>query len=147
MQHVNNLLDKVRESCSVPSDNALSKKIGVTRALISGWRVGRYPVPDERIAQLCSMAKLDAPEWVARLHEERAESAIERAMWSKMLTRLAAAAIFIAPFTAGANEKAPEIKGFSSENSSYVYYVRIVRTWLARLLQRLRPLTWSLQHA
>lgn len=123
MQYVNNLLDKVKESCSIPSDNALSKKIGVTRALISGWRVGRYPVPDERIAQLCSMAKLDGPEWVARLHEERAGSAIERALWSKMLKRLAAAAIFVAPFAAGANEKAPEIKGFESNSSGYVYYV------------------------
>ncbi len=118
MQHVNNLLDKVKECCSIPSDNALSKKIGITRALVSGWRVGRYPVPDERIAQLCNMAKLDAPEWVARLHEERAQSAVERAMWSKMLMRLAAAAIFVAPYVAGATEKAPEIKGFAKENSA-----------------------------
>ncbi|MCU1145195.1 hypothetical protein JAK60_17245 [Stenotrophomonas maltophilia] len=92
MQAVNNLLDTVREKCSIPSDNALSKKIGVTRALVSGWRVGRYPVPDERIAQLCDMAKLDGPTWVARLHVERADSRVERALWNSVLDRLGAAA-------------------------------------------------------
>lgn len=103
MQDINNLLDKVRESCSIPSDNALSKKIGVTRALVSGWRMGRYSIPDERIAQLCAMAKLDGPEWLARIHAERAQSPAERALWSKMLARLAAAAIVLAPLAAQAH--------------------------------------------
>lgn len=151
MQNVNNLLDKVKESCAIPSDNALSKKIGITRALISGWRVGRYPIPDERIAQLCSMAKLDGPEWVARLHEERAQSAIERAMWSKMLMRLAAAAIFVAPYVAGSNEKAHEIKDFAKENSAVCILCSVCsyiwRSLLARILQPKWLLTRSLQHA
>ncbi|MEN5206698.1 DUF3693 domain-containing protein [Stenotrophomonas terrae] len=121
MQDVNNLLDKVRETCSIPSDNALSKKLGVTRALVSGWRVGRYSVPDERIAQLCAMAKLDGPEWVARLHAERAETAVERALWSKMLTRLAAAAIFVAPLTALAAEKPNQNQVFTPEKSPGMY--------------------------
>ncbi len=65
------LLDKVKESCSLPSDNVLSHKLGVTRAVISGWRNDRYPIPDERIAQLCAMAKLDGGEWMARIHAAR----------------------------------------------------------------------------
>lgn len=127
MQAVNNLLDTVRETCGVPSDNALSKKIGVTRALVSGWRVGRYPVPDERIAQLCAMAKLDGPEWLARLHAERAESKIERAMWSSLLDRLSAAAAVVALTVMaipGVHAKPLDIQPVTREDSAYsVYYV------------------------
>lgn len=145
------LFDQVRAKAGISSDNVLSQRMGVTRAVVSNWRSGVKPIPDERIAQLCALGKLDGPEWMARIHAEKAQSPAERALWSKMLTRLGAAAIFIAPFTAGANEKAPEIKGFSSENASYVYYVQIVRTWLATSMARLLHPRWlstrSLQHA
>ncbi|MEB1414350.1 DUF3693 domain-containing protein [Xanthomonas campestris pv. campestris] len=96
MDHVNNLLDTVRKSCAIPSDNMLSKKIGVTRALISGWRVGRYPVPDARIAELCAMANLDGGEWMAKIHAEAAASPAEKALWRSVLDRLSAAAAVVA---------------------------------------------------
>jgi len=146
MKAVNNLLDKVREECCIPSDNALSKKLGVTRALVSGWRLGRYAVQDEHIAQMCAMAKVDPVIWLAKIHEERAVSKIEKAMWSSMLTRLAAAAIFIAPFAVGANEKTPEIKGFSSENAASVYYVKLLQL-LARYVHPSKLLTRSFRYA
>jgi len=82
-------------------------------------------MPDERIAQLCAMAKLDGPEWLAKIHAERAQSPAERALWSKMLMRLAAAAIFVAPYVAGANEKATEINGFAKENSAVCILCKI----------------------
>ncbi|MBD4089905.1 hypothetical protein GUH72_16560, partial [Xanthomonas citri pv. citri] len=96
MPTTNELLDKVKESCSLPSDNVLSQKLGVTRAVISGWRNDRYPIPDERIAQLCAMAKLDGGEWMARIHAERAASPAERALWRSVLDRLSAAAAVVA---------------------------------------------------
>ncbi|MCC4615630.1 DUF3693 domain-containing protein [Xanthomonas campestris pv. asclepiadis] len=96
MPTTNALLDKVKESCSLPSDNVLSHKLGVTRAVISGWRNDRYPIPDERIAQLCAMAKLDGGEWMARIHAERAASPAEKALWRSVLDRLSAAAAVVA---------------------------------------------------
>lgn len=123
MTATNELLDKAREAAGISSDSALSQRIGITRAVISAWRKQLYPMPDERIAQVCALAKLDGPEWMARIHAERAQSPAERALWSKMLTRLAAAAIFAAPFAAFGNEKAPENKGFSGESAASVYYV------------------------
>ncbi|UGB23629.1 DUF3693 domain-containing protein [Stenotrophomonas maltophilia] len=125
MQAVNNLLDTVREKCSIPSDNALSKKIGVTRALVSGWRVGRYPVPDERIAQLCDMAKLDGPTWVARLHVERADSRVERALWNSVLDRLSAAAavlVLVVAATPGVARANPlPVQGVSGGHGDSMY--------------------------
>lgn len=94
------LLDKAREAANISSDSALSQRLGITRAVISAWRKQLYPIPDERIAQVCALAKLDGPEWLARIHAERAQSPAERALWSKMLTRLAAAAVLLVPFAA-----------------------------------------------
>lgn len=53
-------------------------------------------MPDERIAQLCALAKLDGPEWMARIHAERAESPAERQLWQTALQRLTAVAAALA---------------------------------------------------
>ncbi|WP_127170531.1 DUF3693 domain-containing protein [Xanthomonas euvesicatoria] len=96
MKATNDLLDKVREICSVSSDNALSKELGITRAVISAWRKELYPIPDQRIAELCEMAKLDGAMWVAAIHAERAVDKAEKAMWKSALDRLSAAAAVVA---------------------------------------------------
>lgn len=88
MLATNELLDKVRECRSLPSDNVLSQKIGVTRAAVSMWRSGSAQIPDKRIAQLCELAKLDGASWLARIHTERAGSAAEKALWQSILDRL-----------------------------------------------------------
>lgn len=136
MTAIADLLDQVRSACKLNSDNELANAIGLKRQTIHQWRHSLAPVSDERIAQLCAMAKLDGPEWLARIHAERAQSPAERALWTKMLTRLAAAAIFIAPLSAFGNEKTPEIKGFSGDSAASVYYVKL-RALLARFLPRL----------
>lgn len=97
-----NLLDTVRERCSMASDNAISVRLGVSRSLVSEWRKGSKPIPDERIAQLCKLAHEDGPSWAARIHAERASSDAERNMWRETLRRLGtAAALAIALFGSG----------------------------------------------
>ncbi len=96
MTAVQEMLDAAKKGAGVPSDNVLSQKLGITRAVISAWRNGLYPVPDERIAQICELAKLDGPMWMARLHAERATSPVERKMWRLALDRLSAAAAVVA---------------------------------------------------
>ncbi|QKD99544.1 DUF3693 domain-containing protein [Xylella taiwanensis] len=66
--------------------------MGVTRQVLWQARNERGQLSDERIAQLCAMAKLDGPAWIAKIHAERAESPTERAMWKVMLERLSTAA-------------------------------------------------------
>jgi transcriptional regulator with XRE-family HTH domain len=82
------LLDKVRELCSIPSDNALALRASVSRQIVSEWRNGGKNMGDDRIAQLCALAKLDGAEWVARIHADRATDATERKVWLSMLDRL-----------------------------------------------------------
>ncbi|MGE8270464.1 MAG: DUF3693 domain-containing protein [Stenotrophomonas geniculata] len=132
MDAVNQLLDQARVGTNLPSDNALAQRMGVTRAVVSNWRQARNPIPDERIAQLCAMAKLDGPAWTARIHAERAASPAERAMWKSMLDRLSAVAavlalvVFAAPGAARA--KAIDSQGFSGSYQPHsVYYVQGIR--------------------
>lgn len=90
------LLNAAKQRAGIPSDNALSQRLGVTRAMVSSWRSQLKPMPDERIAQLCALAKLDGPEWMARIHAERAESPAERQLWQTALQRLTAVAAALA---------------------------------------------------
>ncbi|KAB7775664.1 DUF3693 domain-containing protein [Xanthomonas sp. LMG 12460] len=96
MNSENILLDKVKEICGVPSDNALAVALGVQRQAISKIRRDEMHLSDERIAELCGMAKLDGGEWLARIHTERAASPAEKALWRSVLDRLSAAAAVVA---------------------------------------------------
>lgn len=129
MELENKLLDTVREKCGIPSDNALSKKLGVTRALVSGWRLGRYAVPDERIAEMCAMAELDGPWWIAEIHAARAESRVERRLWRAMADRLSAAAAVVALVALSmpglANAKTAQIQAVSSSDNGSMYIMFI----------------------
>lgn len=69
----NKLLDKAREACSLSSDAALASRIGVTRSQLSSWRVGREPIPEDRIASLARLAHLDAGEWLVLVEAEQAQ--------------------------------------------------------------------------
>jgi len=75
---------------------ALAERLGVNRQMIWKARHEEKPLSDERIAQLCAMAKLDGGSWMARIHAERAASPAERALWRSVLDRLSAAAAVVA---------------------------------------------------
>lgn len=137
------LLDKVREKCSIPSDNALAQRIGISRAAVSEWRSDQRPMPDERIAQLCAMAHIEPAEWLARLHAERAASAVERRAWMSILERLRpAAAVAGLAMLLGLGSQADAKPLNSKDNfAGTAYYVQRLRRWLATL--RPRPLAAS----
>jgi len=131
MTAVNELLDNVKIRLNLASDMALAERLTVTRSLVSRWRKGDTPLADERIAQICALAKLDGPHWTAQIHAERAQSPAERAMWKSMLDRLSAVAavlalvVFAAPGAARA--KAIDSQGFSGSNQPHsVYYVQSI---------------------
>ncbi|KOR41008.1 hypothetical protein ADT27_19710 [Xanthomonas oryzae] len=88
MSATNELLDEVKEVCSFPSDMAIAEKLGINRQMLWKARHEDKPLSDERIAQLCAMAKLDGATWLARIHAERAATQVERALWKSVLDRL-----------------------------------------------------------
>jgi transcriptional regulator with XRE-family HTH domain len=125
MSAVNELLDNVKNRLNLGSDIALAERVGVTRSLISRWRKGDTPLSDERIAQICAMAKIDGATWMAMIHAERATSATERALWRLILDRVSAAAAVLVlvavsmPSVARANPQ--QIQGFSGDSGDSMY--------------------------
>ncbi|QGL63645.1 helix-turn-helix domain-containing protein [Stenotrophomonas maltophilia] len=125
MSAVNELLDNVKNRLNLGSDIALAERVGVTRSLISRWRKGDTPLSDERIAQICAMAKIDGATWMAMIHAERATSTTERALWRLILDRVSAAAavlvlvVFSAPGVARA--KSLDIQSFSASGNDSMY--------------------------
>ncbi|MNM45931.1 Phage related protein [compost metagenome] len=141
MTAVGELLDAARERTGIPSDNALAARLGIQRQLLSKARAGEKPLSDERIAQICALAKLDGPTWIAMIHAERATSATERALWRLMLDRMGAAAAVVALVALSmpglANAKTAQIQAVSGADNSGMYIMlRRIRGWLARRLPR-----------
>ncbi|HHW4685684.1 MAG TPA: DUF3693 domain-containing protein [Xylella sp.] len=92
MNTINELINEVRHKCDLKSDKAVADRIGVTRQVLWQARNELGALSNERIAQLCAMAKLDGGTWLAKIHAERTQSATERAMWESILKRLNTAA-------------------------------------------------------
>ncbi|AED02391.1 unnamed protein product [Stenotrophomonas phage phiSHP2] len=141
MTAVGELLDAARERTGIPSDNALAARLGIQRQLLSKARAGEKPLSDERIAQICALAKLDGPTWIAMIHAERATTATERALWRLMLDRMGAAAAVVALVALSmpglANAKTAQIQAVSgAENGGMYIMFKLLRGWLARLLPR-----------
>lgn len=125
MTAVGELLDAARERTGIPSDNALAARLGIQRQLLSKARAGEKPLSDERIAQICALAKLDGPTWIAMIHAERATTATERALWRLMLDRMGAAAAVVALVAVSmpglANAKTAQIQAVSAADNGGMY--------------------------
>ena len=125
MTAVADLLDAVKASANFNSDNGLAERLNLRRQNVHQWRHGLAPIPDERIAQICELAKLDGAVWVAKIHAERATSPVERKVWKSVLDRLSAAAtvlvlvVVTAPGAARANPV--EIQGVSGGHGDSMY--------------------------
>jgi transcriptional regulator with XRE-family HTH domain len=136
MTAVNELLDNVKIRLNLASDMALAERLTVTRSLVSRWRKGDTPLADERIAQICALAKLDGPTWIAMIHAERATSATERALWRLMLDRMSAAAAVVALVALSmpglANAKTAQIQAVSAADNGGMYIMLRVRSTLGR---------------
>ena len=93
MDAKNKLLDKARAFCSRPSDKALSERLGTSPQLISLWRNGHTPLPEERITELCAIAHEPPGPWLLAIHAEQATGATRRA-WEALARQLGRAAIW-----------------------------------------------------
>ncbi|MEI8612055.1 helix-turn-helix domain-containing protein [Enterovibrio sp. Hal110] len=59
MSYITELMDDVKAAHDIPSDYALAKKLGVTRATVSKWRVEKG-IPDwESIFKIADLLQLD----------------------------------------------------------------------------------------
>jgi len=94
MQQVNKLLDKAREACSLHSDAALAERLQVSRQLVSQWRKGAAPIPDERIANIARMAHADPAEWLVSIRAEQTSGEAAKA-WNALAKKMRSAAAVV----------------------------------------------------
>lgn len=128
MTNLNKLLDKAKERCSLPSDNALAKRLEVSRQLISAWRNQDAPIADDRIAQLAHLSGEEVGKWLVLIHGDQATGELARE-WAKLAKRLgAAAAVVLAVALPWSNPANAESRAVTGSRVDSVYYVAL-RIW------------------
>lgn len=88
MYSVPDLLDRAKSGAGVDSDYGLSKALGVGRANVSAWRVGKVAPDDSSIIALCRLSGDDAGEVAIMIHASRAANDETAAMWRSVAARL-----------------------------------------------------------
>lgn len=80
-------LDAVRAKLSLPSDYALQKPLGVTKQLISNYRVGRDTLSDTMAIRIAEILEIDAAKVLLDAHIERSKTPEVRAVWMGMMEK------------------------------------------------------------
>lgn len=90
MENINTLLDKAKEVRSIASDNALAKKIGVSRQAVSSWRHERTMPDTVSTARLADLAEIPLTHAIGVIGEARAISKEEKAVWRRLANLMTA---------------------------------------------------------
>ena len=93
MDELNKLLDRIKETRSLPSDNALAKVLGVTRGSVSNWRHGKNYPDTVQCAAIAGFTGEPLARVLGIVGEARAISREEKAVWHKLAA--SAAALFV----------------------------------------------------
>lgn len=96
MDELNKLLDRIKETRSLPSDNALAKVLGVTRGSVSNWRHGKNYPDTVQCAAIAGFTGEPLARVLGIVGEARAISREEKAVWHKLATSAAALLVLVA---------------------------------------------------
>jgi transcriptional regulator with XRE-family HTH domain len=124
-----NLLDKYKKACSITADNACAVSLHVTRATVSGWRLGKSHPDAESVEKMCNAMQEPLRQWLPLIEAERARTPAARKVWLR-LAQAAAAIVMTVSFglldvqTASAAEVIP-----SAHNPSTLYIMSNRRKW------------------
>lgn len=116
-------LDALKSKLGAVSDYDLAKKMNVTRAAISSYRIGRSNFDDEMCLKVASLLDVPAFEVLINVHAERSHNPLVKASFKQVLKQLATTAA-VCLITTGFNLVSP-IPAYSSEivptdNSIYI---------------------------
>jgi len=86
------LLDLAKLANSLPSDYQLAQALGVSRATVSSYRLGKTCPDLEACEKLAQLAGLDADVVVCSMQAQRTSDDATRALWTRIAARLQAGA-------------------------------------------------------
>lgn len=130
MSAVNNLLDKYREICSLPSDSAAADSLGVKRQALHQWRKELSWPSEEHIMAMAKAINEPAERWFVQIAADRA-SPTARKVWLKLAQAAAAIALLVcsgSPTKAIGYTTGPAI-GDTNAQITPVYIMRIPGTF------------------
>lgn len=86
---IENVLERVKAQHGLKSDYMVCKMLGLSTALVSGWRSGRT-LPDERMCGiLANAASIDPLLLAVTMQAQRSKNHEARAIWEGVAERLA----------------------------------------------------------
>ena len=128
MDELNKLLDRIKETRSLPSDNALAKVLGVTRGSVSNWRHGKNYPDTVQCAAIAGFTGEPLARVLGIVGEARAISREEKAVWHKLAA--SAAALFVVlgattlPGVGARDAQAGEQSASGHEKAAGLYIMR-----------------------
>lgn len=93
MQELNRLLDKIKETRSLASDNALAGVLGVTRGSVSNWRHGKNYPDIVQCAAIAGFTGEPLTKVLGIVGEARAISHKEKSLWRSVAASAAMVAL------------------------------------------------------
>lgn len=90
--HINSLVELAIQRSLRGSLRGLADQMGISSGVLSQWKLGNKPIPDERIQQLARIAGQDAGPWLLLIHSEQDQGELGRE-WAKLYKRLSATAV------------------------------------------------------
>lgn len=95
MKPISRYLDDVIDRGLSKNDSETARKIGVTRAAVSDWRVGRRAPDDDQAVRLAELLGIEAGEVLAECGAARAKTPETRRAWERIAARMAASSITV----------------------------------------------------
>ncbi|MFW9572276.1 DUF3693 domain-containing protein [Xanthomonas euvesicatoria pv. euvesicatoria] len=92
--HVDTLIELAIQRSLRGSLRGLAEQMGVSSGIVSQWKLGNKPIPDERIQQLARIAGQEAGPWLLLIHSEQDQGDLGRE-WAKLYKRLGMTAAVI----------------------------------------------------
>ncbi|CAN4270571.1 Cro/C1-type helix-turn-helix domain [Methylophilaceae bacterium] len=124
-------LNAVKVKTGATSDYALAKKLDISRAAISKYRLNGDSFSDEVAIKVASILQIDPIMVIASTHAARSKSSDTKAMWNSLFERLGgmAAALVVGVGLTASPAPAQAFSDAASHNSQKnVYYVKLVKS-------------------
>lgn len=137
MNDTTRLLDRLSQKLGDASDYRISQALGVTRASVSRWRLGKGSFSDAAALKVAEMLDENPGYVLAVAAAERAQSEQERKAWAKVaqtMRRSAAAVAALAVLGFGMPQGATTPARIPSSSQCILCYIR-------RMASFLRPVT------
>ena len=81
-------LDLVRERLNVPSDYALQKPLGVSKAQLSHYRTGKDSMSDAMAMKVAELCGIPCAQVLIDMHMERSKTPELRAAWADIMEKI-----------------------------------------------------------